>query len=199
MSRSNGHASRRESHVRHFARICVSFDRFSKSNVSDDYPIGSTCRHLDRGRCPGVFIAVIRFARDLWSGAVQDPNLTGDLRWTAKILATGASNDDDERRLQIRDLRYEAGSPFTRREYRKSATPARFLGHTNLSSTSSYLNIHRRGLHDAMQKLEGHDPALHNRAQTGHRHISRCAKRAATSRPTLRRFSSQGWCERGIR
>jgi hypothetical protein len=28
------------------------------------------------------------------------------------------------------------------------------LGHSNLSTTSRYLNIHRRGLHLAMQKLE---------------------------------------------
>ena len=28
------------------------------------------------------------------------------------------------------------------------------LGHSNLSTTSRYLNIHRRGLHLAMQKLK---------------------------------------------
>jgi hypothetical protein len=28
------------------------------------------------------------------------------------------------------------------------------LGHTNLTTTSRYLNIHRRGLHLAMQKYE---------------------------------------------
>jgi len=28
------------------------------------------------------------------------------------------------------------------------------LGHTNLTTTSRYLNVHRRGLHMAMQKYE---------------------------------------------
>jgi hypothetical protein len=31
---------------------------------------------------------------------------------------------------------------------------SRLLGHTNLTTTSRYLNIHRRGLHMAMQKFE---------------------------------------------
>ena len=43
---------------------------------------------------------------------------------------------------------------------------SKILGHTNLTTTTRYLNIHRRGLHDAMQKLEAHRPAvaqpLHN-------------------------------------
>jgi hypothetical protein len=34
------------------------------------------------------------------------------------------------------------------------------LGHSNLTATSRYLNIHRRGLHNAMQKLEAHIPAV---------------------------------------
>ena len=34
------------------------------------------------------------------------------------------------------------------------------LGHTNLSTTSRYLNIHRRGLQAAMEKLEAHRPAV---------------------------------------
>jgi DNA invertase Pin-like site-specific DNA recombinase len=51
---------------------------------------------------------------------------------------------------------------------------SKILGHTNLSTTSRYLNIHRRGLHAAMQKLGQHRPAvaqpLHNKeknAQAG--------------------------------
>jgi hypothetical protein len=34
------------------------------------------------------------------------------------------------------------------------------LGHTNLSTTSRYLNIHRRGLHAAMAKLEAHQESV---------------------------------------
>jgi hypothetical protein len=37
---------------------------------------------------------------------------------------------------------------------------SKILGHTNLTTTSRYLNIHRRGLHAAMEKLEAHRPAV---------------------------------------
>jgi hypothetical protein len=37
---------------------------------------------------------------------------------------------------------------------------SKMLGHTNLSTTSRYLNIHRRGLHSAMAKLEAHREAV---------------------------------------
>ncbi|HUE88370.1 MAG TPA: hypothetical protein VMO26_20020 [Vicinamibacterales bacterium] len=46
---------------------------------------------------------------------------------------------------------------------------SKLLGHTNLTTTSRYLNIHRRGLQMAMEKLEQHQAeqkavaqALHN-------------------------------------
>ena len=39
-------------------------------------------------------------------------------------------------------------------------SPTQVLGHTNLSTTSRYLNIHRRGLQMAMQKLEEYRPAV---------------------------------------
>lgn len=55
--------------------------------------------------------------------------------------------------FQFRDLRHEAASWFD-----KAGVPivyvSSLLGHSNLSTTSRYLNIHRRGLHLAMQKLE---------------------------------------------
>ena len=61
--------------------------------------------------------------------------------------------------FQLRDLRHEAGSRFE-----EAGVPVTFvskiLGHTNLSTTSRYLNIHRRGLHAAMEKLEQHRPAV---------------------------------------
>ena len=58
-------------------------------------------------------------------------------------------------RFQLRDLRHEAGSRFD-----EAGVPTNYvsklLGHTNLTTTSRYLNIHRRGLQLAMQKLEQH-------------------------------------------
>ena len=61
--------------------------------------------------------------------------------------------------MQLRDLRHEAGSRFE-----EAGVPVTFvsktLGHTNLTTTSRYLNIHRRGLHAAMEKLEAHRPAV---------------------------------------
>jgi len=61
--------------------------------------------------------------------------------------------------LQLRDLRHEAGSRFE-----EAGVPvtlvSKILGHTNLTTTSRYLNIHLRGLHAAMEKLEAHRPAV---------------------------------------
>jgi hypothetical protein len=55
--------------------------------------------------------------------------------------------------FQLRDLRHESASRFD-----EAGVPivyvSSMLGHSNLSTTSRYLNIHRRGLHLAMQKLE---------------------------------------------
>ena len=55
--------------------------------------------------------------------------------------------------FQLRDLWHEAASRFD-----EAGVPivyvSSLLGHSNLSTTSRYLNIHRRGLHLAMQKLE---------------------------------------------
>jgi integrase-like protein len=67
--------------------------------------------------------------------------------WTS---ARKAANLGD---LQLCDLRDEAASRFD-----EAGVPivylSSLLGHSNLSATSRYLNIHRRGLHLAMQKLE---------------------------------------------
>ena len=62
--------------------------------------------------------------------------------------------------LQLRDLRHEAGSRFE-----EAGMPINYvsalLGHTNLTTTSRYLNINRRELHRAMQRYEEsrHDPS----------------------------------------
>ena len=55
--------------------------------------------------------------------------------------------------FQLRDLRHEAASRFD-----EAGVPivyvSSLLGHSNLSTTSRHLNIHRCGLHLAMRKLE---------------------------------------------
>jgi len=55
--------------------------------------------------------------------------------------------------FQLRDLRHEAASRFDEAGV-AIVYVSPLLGHTNLSTTSRYLNINRRGLHLAMQKLE---------------------------------------------
>ena len=61
--------------------------------------------------------------------------------------------------VQLRDLRHEAGSRFEEAGVAVTVV-SKILGHTNLTTTSRYLNIHRRGLHAAMEKLEAHRPAV---------------------------------------
>jgi integrase len=62
---------------------------------------------------------------------------------------TAAEIDD----FHLADLRHEAASRFD-----EAGVPINFvskmLGHTSLATTSRYLNLHRRGLHMAMQKFE---------------------------------------------
>ena len=52
-----------------------------------------------------------------------------------------------------RDLRHEAGSRFDEAGVSTNYV-SKILGHANLSTTTRYLNIQRRGLHLAMEKLE---------------------------------------------
>jgi integrase len=61
--------------------------------------------------------------------------------------------------FQLRDLRHEAASRFDEAGVPISYT-SKLLGHSNLTTTSRYLNVHRRGLHSAMEKLEQHIPAV---------------------------------------
>lgn len=80
----------------------------------------------------------VKSVRTAWENACDRAGLTG---------------------LQLRDLRHEAGSRFE-----EAGVPvtlvSKILGHTNLTTTSRYLNIHLRGLHAAMEKLEAHRPAV---------------------------------------
>ena len=85
--------------------------------------------------------------------------------------------------FQLRDLRHEAGSRFE-----EAGLPITFvskiLGHTNLSTTSRYLNIHRRGLHSAMQKLEQHRPGVAQSLAHGREtRTSRCASSEPSAPP----------------
>jgi integrase len=67
--------------------------------------------------------------------------------WKAACAKAGISG------FQLRDLRHEAGSRFE-----EAGIPityvSKLLGHTNLTTTSRYLNIHRRELHRMMQRFE---------------------------------------------
>ena len=82
--------------------------------------------------------------------------------WEAARDAAGLAG------LQLRDLRHEAGSRFD-----EAGVPTNYvsklLGHTNLTTTSRYLNIHRRGLQLAMQKLEQHQEEQARVAQKLHK------------------------------
>jgi integrase len=69
--------------------------------------------------------------------------------WVNACEAAGVKN------FQLRDLRHESGSRFDEAGVPISYV-SKLLGHTNLTTTSRYLNIHRRGLHSAMAKLEAH-------------------------------------------
>jgi integrase len=57
------------------------------------------------------------------------------------------------RSLQLRDLRHEAGSRFDEAGVSTSYV-SKLPGHASLTSTMRYLNIQRRGLDLAMEKLE---------------------------------------------
>jgi integrase len=96
-------------------------------------PRFSTPRAGSEKSCPRV-----KSVRTAWENATDAASLPG---------------------LQLRDLRHEAGSRFDEAGVPISYT-RKILGHTNLNTTSRYLNIHRRGLQDAMRKLENARPAV---------------------------------------
>jgi len=86
-----------------------------------------------------------------------DAYVFGDVRGrrvkSVQGAGTSARKAADLGDFQLRDLRHEAASRFD-----EGGGPivyvSSLLGHSNLSTTSRYLNIHRRGLYLAMQKLE---------------------------------------------
>lgn len=66
---------------------------------------------------------------------------------------TTARNKAELGDFQLRDLRHEAASRFDEAGV-AIVYVSTLLGHSNISTTSRYLNINRRGLHLAMQKFE---------------------------------------------
>lgn len=79
-------------------------------------------------------------------------------RWTLREQAvqgawTKAREAATLGNFQLRDLRHEAASRFD-----EAGMPivfvSSFLGHSNLSTTSRYLNINRRGMHIAMENMD---------------------------------------------
>ena len=66
---------------------------------------------------------------------------------------------------------------------------SKILGHTNLTTTSRYLNIHLRGLHAAMEKLEAHRPAvaqpLHSEEENPPADVPSYEEQPASKSPTI--------------
>lgn len=87
----------------------------------------------------------VKSVRTAWRNAVQKAGLQG---------------------LQLRDLRHEAGSRFD-----EAGVPinyvSKMLGHANLTTTSRYLNVQRRGLHLAVERLEAHQKSVAQDLHTG--------------------------------
>jgi integrase len=90
--------------------------------------------------------------------------------------------------LQLRDLRHEAGSRFEEAGVQVTLV-SKILWHTNLTTTSRYLNINLRGLHAAMDKLEAHRPAvarpLHNEQENPPANVLQSGEQPASKPPTI--------------
>ena len=90
--------------------------------------------------------------------------------------------------MQLRDLRHEAGSRFEEAGVQVTLV-SKILGHTNLTTTSRYLNINLRGLHAAMDKLEAHRPAvarpLHNEQENPPANVLQSGEQPASKPPTI--------------
>jgi integrase len=111
--------------------------------------------------------------------------------WRLKSVRTAWENATEAaglKGLQLGDLRHEAGSRFDEAGVPISYT-SKILGHSNLNTTSRYLNIHRRGLQDAMQKLEGHRPvvaqALHTTTTNAPANVQPAADAPVSNPPVL--------------
>ena len=90
--------------------------------------------------------------------------------------------------FQLRDLRHEAGSRFD-----EAGIPinyvSKMLGHTNLTTTSRYLNINRRELHRVMHRYEESAPSLHKVCtKTRQTHKPLCNGQTAPPSVTHRRI-----------
>jgi integrase len=80
-------------------------------------------------------------------------NAVGERVKSIRTAWVNASEKAELKGLQLRDLRHEAASRFE-----EAGMPiiyvSNMLGHSNLSTTSRYLNIRRRGLHLAMRQFD---------------------------------------------
>jgi hypothetical protein len=110
--------------------------------------------------------------------------------WTSAANAAGLSGG------QLRDLRHEAGSRFEEAGVPISNV-SKLLGHTNLITTSRYLNIHRTAMHSAIAKLEEHRPTvaqpLHTSGADG-TNVPSCPAAHSGEVPVLQCF--ERWCGR---
>jgi integrase len=86
-------------------------------------------------------------------------NEVGERSKSVHTAWTNAAKRAGLKGLQLRDLRHEAGSRFD-----EAGVPinyvSKMLGHTNLTTTTRYLNIQRRGLHRAIETLEAHQSGV---------------------------------------
>ncbi|PYR43350.1 MAG: hypothetical protein DMF95_26055 [Acidobacteria bacterium] len=83
----------------------------------------------------------------VFGNEVGEPITSVRIAWETARATAGLPD------LQLRDLRHEAGSRFDEAGVSTNYV-SKILGHANLSTTTRYLNIQRRGLHLAMEKLE---------------------------------------------
>jgi integrase len=83
----------------------------------------------------------------VFGNEIGEPITTVRIPWEAAREKAGLGD------LQLRDLRHEAGSRFDEAGVSTNYV-SKILGHASLTTTTRYLNIQKRGLHLAMEKLE---------------------------------------------
>jgi hypothetical protein len=113
--------------------------------------------------CLGLDLQPLGDANQVKDGEVADASLDprdGDAGDAARLGEVGLG---------------EAPLHGSMRQGSRLATRARFSGTRTLGTTSRYLNIHRRGLHDATQKLAAQSPSVAQPLHTTERSASQHA------------------------
>ena len=170
--------------------------RDRKSSRKRLYFVRAGDRDFEDGRALGV-----RPCASGWKEHPPEAYVFGDdAGQRVKSVRTAWENARDAaglQALQLRDLRHEAGSRFDEAGVSVNYV-SKILGHTNLNTTTRYLNIHRRGLHDAMQKLEALGRPLHSRCTTATRtHKTTCRRKALACPPKPHTcYGLLSWCGR---